>query len=344
MNILRFNLTARDICISICLCIGIALITFMIRGGEFSRHLIIAFGYGGICNAISLLIQYYWPSWRSSLHFFLVVGGTLFLGTLHAMMWSVWYPVQDGGNDFFSLVGFSLFFSTLIYYFFYNREKALLYESELRQARLTQAEQEKALVVSQLQVLQSQIEPHFLFNTLANLQVLIDADPNKAKQLLVRLTELLRISLKKSRREWIMLGDEIDLLDAYLGIQSMRLGDRLTYRLVIDDDVDKQWDIPPHMLQPLVENAVFHGIEPREEGGEVAVFISCHQERLLVEIKDNGVGFEGAPLQHGHGVSLDNIRQRLKALYGEKAYLSISAPESGGVTTRIELIPGEYLS
>jgi len=316
----------------------------MIRGGDFSRHLITAFGYGGICNAISLFIQHYWPSWRSSTHFFLVVGGTLVLGTLHALMWSVWYPNQAEGSDFFSVPSFALFFSTLIYYFFYNREKALIYENELRQAKLTQAEQEKALVVSQLQVLQSQIEPHFLFNTLANLQVLIDADPKKAKQLLVRLTELFRISLKKSRREWIMLGDEIELLEAYLDIQSMRLGDRLTYRLVVAEDVDEQWNIPPHMLQPLVENAVFHGIEPREDGGEIVVFISCNHERLLVEIKDNGVGFEGATLYQGHGVSLDNIRQRLKALYGDKTYLSVSAPESGGVTTKIELIPGEYSS
>ena len=339
VNQFRLNLAGRDIFINIILCIGIALITYLIRGGEFSRHLIIAFGYGGICNLISLLIQSLWSSSRSSTHFFIVVGGTLILGTLHALMWSVWSPVQGTDNELFSLVGFALFFSTLIYYFFYNREKALLYENELRQVKLTQAEQEKALVVSQLQVLQSQIEPHFLFNTLANLQVLIDADPKKAKQLLERLTELLRISLKKSRREWIRLGDEIDLLDAYLGIQSMRLGERLKYRLIIDDGVDRQWDIPPHMLQPLVENAVFHGIEPREDGGKIMVRITCPKERLLVEIQDNGVGFEVMSVQKGHGVSLDNIRQRLKALYGDAAFLSITAPESGGVTAKIELLP-----
>ena len=127
MDCLRFNLTGRDICISIILCIGIALITYMIRGGEFIRHLIIAFGYGGICNLISLIIQIYWPSSRSSTHFFIVVGGTLILGTLHAMMWSVWYPAKGGGNDFFNLIGFSLFFSTLIYYFFLqSRESSAL--------------------------------------------------------------------------------------------------------------------------------------------------------------------------------------------------------------------------
>lgn len=340
MDNIRFSFTARDICISTLLCIGIALITYMIKGGDFSRHLIIAFGYGGICNLISLLIRNYWPSWHSSVHFIIVVSGTLILGTLHAMLWSTWYPIQGGVGELMSLMSFALFFSTLIYYFFYNREKSLLYKHELRQVKLLQAEHEKALVISQLQVLQSQIEPHFLFNTLANLQVLIDTDPKKANLLLGRLTELLRISLKKSRREWIMLEDEIDLLDAYLGIQSMRLGDRLTYRFVIDNNVDKQCSIPPHMLQPLVENAVFHGIEPREEGGEIAILMTNLEGRLLVEIKDNGVGLEEKSLHQGSGISLDNIRQRLKALYGDKSYLSITAPEGGGVTTKVELIPG----
>ncbi len=138
-----------------------------------------------------------------------------------------------------------------------------------------------------------------------------------------------------------MLEDEIDLLDAYLGIQSMRLGDRLSYRFIIDENVNTLWNIPPYMLQPLVENAVFHGIEPREEGGKIIVCMTCKEERLLVEIKDNGVGFEGKSLHKGNGVSLENIRQRLKALYGDKSYMSILAPESGGVTTKIEFFPRE---
>lgn len=343
MELNKTNNTIRDIALSILLCLGIAVITFLIKGGSFSRHLLIAFGYGGICNAISLVIRHYSPSWRSSTHFMIVVGGTLVLGTLHALLWSVRYQEAGGISELLTLISCALFFSTLIYYIFYSREKALLYESELRQAKLHQAEQEKALVVSQLQVLQSQIEPHFLFNTLANLQVLIDTDPKKAKQLLVQLTELLRISLKKSRREWIAIGDEVELLEAYLEIQSIRLGERISYQIEFDEAVDWYWVIPPHMLQPLVENAVYHGIEPRPEGGRIVIDISVHDERLLVEIKDDGVGFATDSFCSGHGVSLDNIRQRLKALYGEKAYLSISAPEGGGVTTRIEFILGEHL-
>lgn len=342
MDIIRLNPTVRDLIISILFCFGIASITYMILGGVFIRHLIISFGYGGICNAINFFVQTHRSRWSPSIDFFVVVGGTLVFGTLHALLWSVWFVNRGDYNELFPLAGFAIFFSTIIYYFFYNKEKALLIESELRQAKLTQTEQERALVVSQLQVLQSQIEPHFLFNTLANLQMLIDANPRKAKQLLERLTELLRISLKKSRRQWIMLGDEIDLLDAYLGIQSMRLGDRLHYRFVIDDDVDKQWDIPPYMLQPLVENAIYHGIEPCEGGGEIVVFIHCHNNKLIVEIKDNGVGLDGPSMYIGHGVSLDNIRQRLKALYGEQAKLFISSSDSGGVIARVELLPGGH--
>ena len=338
----RINHVVRDVVISILFCFAIACITYMIIGGAFSRHLIIAFGYGGICNVINFFVQNNRAYWSPSIGFLFVVGGTLVFGTIHALLWSVWFVNHSDYNQFFYLISFCIFFSSIIYYFFYNREKALLFENELKQVKLTQTEQERALVVSQLQVLQSQIEPHFLFNTLANLQVLIDSDPRKAKKLLERLTELLRISLKKSRRQWIMLGDEIDLLDAYLGIQSMRLGDRLNYRFVINDDVDKQWDIPPHMLQPLVENAIYHGIEPSEDGGEIVVFICCQNNKLIVEVKDNGVGFDHQSMHIGNGVSLDNIRQRLKALYGEQARLFISAPESGGVTAKMELLPGGH--
>ena len=283
----RINYVVRDVVISTLFCFGISCITYMIIGGAFSRHLIISFGYGGICNVINFFVQNSRAHWPPSIGFLVVVGGTLVFGTIHALLWSVWFVNSRDYNQVFYLISFCIFFSSIIYYFFYNREKALLIENELKQVKLTQAEQERALVVSQLQALQSQIEPHFLFNTLANLQVLIDADPRKAKKLLERLTELLRISLKKSRRQWIMLGDEIDLIDAYLGIQSMRLGDRLNYRFVINDDVDKQWDIPPHMLQPLVENAIYHGIEPSEDGGEIVVFICCQNNKLIVEVKDN---------------------------------------------------------
>ncbi|PSW05240.1 sensor histidine kinase [Photobacterium lipolyticum] len=342
MNTNRANQVVRDVVISILFCFGIACIVNVIKGGTFSLQLIISFGYGGIGYALLFFIQAKRLYWTTLIGFLVVVGGTLVFGTLNAWLWSGGFATHIDYKNFFSTVGFAVLFSSIIYYFFYNREKALLIENELKQIKLTQAEQERALVVSQLQVLQSQIEPHFLFNTLANLQVLIDTDPRKAKKLLERLTELLRISLKKSRRQWIMLADEIDLLDAYLGIQSMRLGDRLNYRFVINDDVDMQWDIPPHMIQPLVENAIYHGIEPSEDGGEIEVCLCCENNKLIVEVKDNGVGFNYPSMHLGHGVSLDNIRQRLKGLYGEQARLFISAHESGGVTAKMELLPGGH--
>ena len=340
---MRPNNPISDIYISILLCIGIAFVTYLARGGEFSRQLIIVLGYGGVCNLISLLLRNYWPSWQSYAHFIVVVSGTVIFGTFHAMLWSAWTPYESDLWQLFSLLSAALFFSTLIYYFFHNREKALRYETELKQAKLLQVEHEKALVISQLQVLQSQIEPHFLFNTLANLQVLIDTDAKKANMLLERLTDLLRISLKKSRQESIMLEDEIELLDAYLGIQSIRLGERLTYQLTVDESVNKRWNIPPHMLQPLVENAVYHGIEPCKEGGEIMVHLTSQNGRIRVEIKDTGVGLDGKSMHKGNGVSLDNIRQRLIALYGDHSFLSVTSPDTGGVITKIEFIPGEYI-
>ncbi|MEJ2764964.1 histidine kinase [Photobacterium sp. MCCC 1A19761] len=339
----RYRFTSWDMAISLVLCVGIACITYILKGGDFNYHLIIALGYGTVCNLISFFVRTYFPMWRTLTHSVVVISVTIVLGTLHALLWLVWLQRQGEVAEVLFLVSFALFFSSCIYYFFYCREKALLYKHQLRQVQLVQAEHEKALVVSQLKVLQSQIEPHFLFNTLANLQVLIDADPKKAQSLLLRLTELLRISLKKSRRDQIKLEDEIELLEAYLEIQSIRLGERLRYRFVVAPDVDPCWHIPPHLLQPLVENAVCHGIEPCPAGGEVVVSLSGVQGRLQICVEDDGAGLGGKSLHKGNGLSLDNIRQRLKALYGSQASLSIASSERGGVISKIELIPGDGL-
>lgn len=203
-------------------------------------------------------------------------------------------------------------------------------------AKRRQADQEKVVVLSQLKQLQSQIEPHFLFNTLATINVLIESDSEKAKLMLEKLTDLLRVTLKNSRTEQSTIAQEVDLLDAYLNIQKIRLGERLAFSIETHEISDLQV-IPPFLIQPLVENALTHGIEPKAAGGQVNIRITQQAEQLKIEVSDSGAGLKTPSANTGHGVGLSNIRQRIETLYGDKASLTITEQTEGGVVSTILL-------
>ena len=224
-----------------------------------------------------------------------------------------------------SIVGFT---------FFYMNEQKLKARNALEIARRQQAEQKKALALSQLKQLQSQIEPHFLFNTLANLDVLIDKDPALAKRLLVNLTNLLRGTLKKNRSDFVQIHEELALIDDYLSIQQIRLGARFFYKITNAFESDN-FIIPPMLIQPLVKNAIRHGIEPQHQAGHIEVKVCKDAEGVLIQVVDNGCGFSKETSSCGHGLGLDNIRQRLDAIYMGKARLHIKENLSQGVTAEI---------
>src|SRR5262249_17324865 len=154
-------------------------------------------------------------------------------------------------------------------------------------------------------------EPHFLFNTLANVTSLIDAAPEKAKLMLARLIELLRASLAASRATQVDVGRELDLVRAYLDILAIRMGARLRYSIDVAPDL-RPLPVPPLLIQPLVENAVKHGLEPKMQGGSVNVSVRSDADTLLVEVADDGLGFAPATTS---GLGLSNLRERLAALY-----------------------------
>ncbi|WP_210444669.1 sensor histidine kinase, partial [Vibrio crassostreae] len=239
-------------------------------------------------------------------------------------------------SDLKSVVLLGVIFCSVCYYYFYTREQQLRADNELEVAKRRQADQEKVVVLSQLKQLQSQIEPHFLFNTLATINVLIESDSVKAKLMLEKLTDLLRVTLKNSRTEQSTIAQEVDLLDAYLNIQKIRLGDRLVYSIETNDISDQQV-IPPFLIQPLVENALTHGIEPKASGGEVNIRIAQQTDQIKIEVSDSGAGLKTPSIAAGHGVGLSNIRQRIDTLYGDKASLTITEQAEGGVVSTILL-------
>ena len=205
---------------------------------------------------------------------------------------------------------------------------------EVKQRQLIKSESEKREIEAHLKLLQAQIEPHFLFNTLANVSSLIDSDPALAHQLLDRLNDWLRVALARARSEHLLLGDELDMLSNYMNILNIRFGNRLHWRIDADAIV-RQIAFPPMLLQPLVENAVHHGIEPKLGGGEVVIRAAIENGKLQISVCDSGVG-----LQEGvaSGAGLANVRARLAALFGSAGKLTLEDNAAGGTTATLELL------
>ena len=190
---------------------------------------------------------------------------------------------------------------------------------------------------AQLQTLQAQVEPHFLFNTLAAVEHLTETDPPRATVMLQHLIAFLRGSLPDMREQNTSLGREVDLCKSYLAIMQIRMEDRLTVSIDVPDSL-RGLSFPPMMLQSLVENAIKHGLEPKPEGGAIALSARIQDGRLRVTVADTGLGVaENAP----QGIGLGNIRDRLKRLYGNAAALVLApnAPTGAHITIEIPHVP-----
>jgi signal transduction histidine kinase len=227
----------------------------------------------------------------------------------------------------------ALLFGGVASYFFYSRARLVDAEAEARTEKLRRLEQEALTAQTELRLLQAQIEPHFLFNTLSNIVGLVDADPAAAKNMLLDLTALLRTALARTRRSAVALSEELDLLRAYLGIMAIRMGPRLQWRIEADaDTLDAQ--LPPLLVQPLVENAIRHGLEPRHEGGSLTIRCRRAGDDIEIAVEDSGRGFAES---QGGGVGLANVRERLRACCGESARLALETSPAGGVSARLTL-------
>ncbi len=227
-----------------------------------------------------------------------------------------------------------LFFGVIGSITYFLSERIYILDAEVKQRRLNEVEREKREVEAHLRLLQAQIEPHFLFNTLANVSSLIEVDAVQARRLLDRLNDWLRVALARTRSESTTLDDELTLLDNYLQILQMRFGTRLRWQVEVSEDV-RALKFPPMLLQPLVENAIRHGIEPKLGGGQLNISAKIEQGMLHLRVDDDGVGFNEKT--SGTGAGLENIRARLAVLYGSSAKLTLKTNETAGVSSILEL-------
>jgi LytS/YehU family sensor histidine kinase len=201
-------------------------------------------------------------------------------------------------------------------------------EKDRRQLRL-----EAQLADARLQTLRAQLQPHFLFNALNTISVLMHENVDSADRILLQLSALLRRSLDSSEADEVTLGEEIGFLERYLEIEQVRFGGRLAYRIVAPDDV-LEARVPTLILQPLVENALRHGIAARAGPARVEIEASRRGDSLLLGVSDDG---QGLPPDTTERVGLANTRARLRLLYGDRQRFEVRDSADGGVIAEIEL-------
>ena len=274
-----------------------------------------------------------WPAGWSGL--LLVLGGIVLgylLGSWLADALCVYYGwyAADAGYSNRGALRSSLLTTALAgiagTYYFYARSKSAYLSRKMGEARQHASE-------ARLKLLQSQLEPHMLFNTLANLRALIGTDPERATVMLDRLNNYLRATLSGSLASTHTLQSEFDRLRDYLELMAVRMGPRLHYTLDLPAGLATR-QVPPLLLQPLVENSIKHGLEPKVEGGSVRVSARREGGALILEVIDTGVGLATEP-ESAKGFGLTQVRERLKTTYGSQSAISFVANSTGGTSASI---------
>ena len=218
-------------------------------------------------------------------------------------------------------------------YFFYSGAKIRAIREAAEKERVNRLASEKEALEANLRLLQAQIEPHFLFNTLSNVLSLIDTEPAKGKSMLMDLMHYLRTTLSRTLPDATTLDQEMDNVRAYLNIQKIRLGDRLNFKINVPETL-RQHPFPPMLVQPLVENAVKHGLEPKVTGGEISIAVSDKSDLIRITVADTGLGFSSL---NATGLGIANVKNRLQLIYGGKGRLLLEENEPAGVLAAIEV-------
>ena len=210
-------------------------------------------------------------------------------------------------------------------------------ETQNANAAAERESMQRQLSEARMQMMQAQVEPHFLFNTLASVEYLIETNPPRASAMQRSLIQYLRAVLPQMRDNAVVtnLGREADMVKAYLNLLKMRMEERLTVDMQIPDEL-RSAAFPPMMLQSMVENAIKHGLECKPEGGTLKIVAEVAGNKLRVIVSDNGVGF-GVHPSDGTGLGLPTIRERLKLLHGDQGKLTITANSPSGVIATIEV-------
>jgi len=311
----------------LCTLIAAALTAFGSKG--FGTNLVYSLCIGLLTYAsIDLPRRRLWPQGAPALLPVIVLallatpvgwfGGSLIASLLLGVPWK---PADMGPNAMLGFLALTAGAGLGGTYYFWTRERL--------------AHSERVAAETHLKLLQAQIEPHFLFNTLANLQALIGSDPARAQAMLGHLDGYLRATLASTRTDSCTLAEEFALLRGYLEILAIRMGRRLAYALELPDALARA-RLPPMLLQPLVENAIKHGLEPKIDGGTLRVAASAAGGQLVLTVEDSGLGF-GAASTSGTGVGLAHVQERLAAVYGAAAAAEIGEAAGGGVRIALRL-------
>lgn len=226
------------------------------------------------------------------------------------------------------------FFGTLVLGYFLLRDKfesavAQLAEKEINEQRLSSLKTK-----AELEALRAKVNPHFLFNTLNSIASLIPVDPAKAEEMVQKLSHLLRFTLDASNHELMKLADELQVIREYLAIEKIRLGERLSYEINMDEALTEVL-VPGLLLQPLVENSVKHGIAPAKNGGHLSISCRNCDGHCQIEIVDTGRGFEVSEVVEGYGLS--GVRERLALHYGNDYAFEMAANSGVRILLRIPL-------
>jgi two-component system, LytTR family, sensor kinase len=243
---------------------------------------------------------------------------------------SAWFAQRKSGLVWGTFTGVVYYWAIVLAWW------AVLFQQMYRAQRVAAAELEASLTAARLDALRAQLQPHFLFNTLNAISVLAGEDATKAKRMVVRLADLLRLTLAEGGRQEVRLAEELELLERYLDIQRARFEDRLRVHFDIEPGT-RNVLVPVLLLQPLVENAIRHGVDPSIDGGTIAVVARREHDQLQLEVRDNGRGLSTPGAEPRDGVGLANTRARLAHLYGDRQALSLTTPAEGGTAVVISL-------
>jgi two-component system, LytTR family, sensor kinase len=273
------------------------------------------------------------------------VAALLFIGA-HTILYAAFYEIIHGtffqAENALTRIQFLFLRNWILDLSTYGLILASIYANDyyrrFQEEQIKSSELKAQLANSQLQTLKMQLHPHFLFNTLNSISALIHEDPRAADKMVARLGDFLRLTLENSGEQEVTLQKEVEFLNRYLEIESVRFEDRLTIETNIEPET-LQACVPNLILQPIIENAIRHGISRQTAPGVIAVSARRAGENLRIEIEDNGPGLNTAIKENknGTGIGLANTRARLAHLYGENHSLKISNAEPSGVRVTLEI-------
>jgi len=232
---------------------------------------------------------------------------------------------------------FAAFVPWIVYWVLVGGVVGFGYYAKYRERELRAARLETRLARAEIEALRAQFQPHFLFNALNTVSALVRDEPLAAERTLARLGDLLRIALDSDPAEMVPLGQELEFVDRYLDVEQARFGDRLRVERDIDPKA-RSARVPYLVLQPLVENALRHGVAARRAGATVTLRAALRGERLRLEVADDGNGPARRPIEEG--VGLGNTRARLELLFGAAQTFDVRAPAGGGFAVAIEIPAG----